>query len=271
MATPPNSPLSIMSNGIRIAYQMRGRGDPLVLIMGLGADGPVWEKHAAAYEQHFTCYLVDNRGAGASDKPPGPYTTAMMADDYAGLIRGLGLKRVRVAGISMGGAIAQQLAVRHPDLVRSMVLACTWARCDAYAAWVFDHFAAIRAQVPAGEFMRLLQLWIWSPGFVSSHHAELVEVQAEAAKGTPMPQHAFLAQCQACTGHDTREQLASIRTPTLITVGDRDIFTPMEHSQQLHAGISSARLEVFPGTGHAHHWEALDAFNASTTRWLLAN
>ena len=262
---------SFPSNGIRLAYQVRGRGDPLVLIMGLGADGSVWEQHVLEYERHFQCYLVDNRGSGSSDKPPGPYTTAMMADDYAGLITGLGLEQVRVAGISMGGAIAQQLALRHPKLVRSMVLACTWARCDAYAAWVFDHFAAIRPQVPPGEFMRLLQLWIWSPAYVESHLADLRDAQVEAATGTPMPAHAFTAQCQACTAHDTTSQLSAIRTPTIITVGDRDIFTPMSHSLQLHAGISTARLEVFPGTGHAHHWEALAAFNAATIRWLTAN
>jgi pimeloyl-ACP methyl ester carboxylesterase len=266
-----DDPAFIESNGIRLAYRERGRGDPLVLIMGLGADGPVWEKHVAAYEHRFRCFLVDNRGSGASDKPAGPYTTAAMADDYAGLIRGLGLGRVRVAGISMGGAIAQELALRHPDLVRAQVLVCTWARCDAYARWIFEHFAAVRAAVPPGEFMRLLQLWIWSPAFVQANLGELVEAQAQAAAAEqPMPQHAFAAQCQACIGHDTVDRLDRIRVPTLITVGDQDIFTPRALSEFLHARIAGSRLEVFPGAGHAHHWEALDAFNASTTRWLLA-
>ena len=258
------------SNGIRLAYRERGAGEPLVLIMGLGADGPVWEDHVRAYERHFRCFLVDNRGSGASDKPAGPYSTAQMADDYAGLIRGLGLGAVRVVGISMGGAIAQQLALRHPQLVRRQVLACTWARCDAYATWIFEHFAAVRAAVPPSEFMRLLQLWIWSPAWVAAHRDELLAVQDAALSAPPMPQHAFVAQCRACTGHDTRDQLARIATPTLLTVGDQDIFTPAAFSRDLAARIPGARLEVLPGTGHAHHWEALDAFNELTTRWLLA-
>src|ERR1039458_5215145 len=91
----------LQSNGISLRYEERGSGDPLVLMMGLGAPGSVWEQHAQEYEKHFRCFLVDNRGAGDTDKPEGPYTTAQMADDYAGLIRGLNLGPVRVAGLSM--------------------------------------------------------------------------------------------------------------------------------------------------------------------------
>ena len=151
------------------------------------------------------------------------------------------------------------------------MLACTWAQCDDYARWIFDHFANVRAAVSPGEFIRLLQLWIWSPAYVDSHRDDLLKVQEDFASADLMPQHAFTAQCRACTSHDTRDQLGKIKVPTLITVGDKDIFTPPAFSEFLHAKIPGSKLEVFRGTGHAHHWEALEAFNKITTKWLLAN
>lgn len=266
----------IESNGIRLAYEERGSGEPLVLIMGLGADGQVWEKHAQAYAKRFTCFLVDNRGTGQSDKPVGPYSTAQMADDYAGLIQGLGLGKVRVAGISMGGAIAQQLALRHSDLVRSLVLVCTWAKCDEFARGIFRHFAAARASMAPSDFIELLQLWIWAPSHWQTNASDLGQDRAAAAVAAVtgldsewMPKHAFEAQCEACIEHDTTGQVHKITVPTLLTVGTNDIFTPMRFSEYLRDRIAGSELKVFPGGGHVHHWEALEEFNTLTTQWLL--
>ncbi len=191
-----------------------------------------------------------------------------MADDYAALIRRLGLGPVRVVGISMGGAIAQELAFRHPALVRSLVLACTWARCDEYTKRVFQHFARVRAAAPAIDFVQLLQLWIWSPAYTNAHAGDVRRAQEEALTKVAMPQAAFEAQCQACIGHDTSAALFRIEVPVLLTAGDRDIFTPLAFSEELHRGLPRAELKVFPGTGHVHHWEALEEWNACTTEWL---
>lgn len=262
----------VQSNGIRLAYEERGTGDPLVLIMGLGADGQVWDLHAQAYAKRFRCFLVDNRGTGQSDKPRGPYTTAQMADDYAGLIKALGLGKVRVAGISMGGAIAQQLALRHPDVVRSLVLVCTWAKCDEYARAIFQHFAKARAALKPEDFVQLLQLWIWTPAYMQANLAELVQAQRAAASDDAwMPLAAFEAQCVACIEHDTTNEVHKIDVPTLLTVGTHDIFTPMRFSEYLHERIASSELRLFAGGGHVHHWEALEEFNQATTQWLLEN
>jgi pimeloyl-ACP methyl ester carboxylesterase len=268
----------VETNGIRLAYEERGTGEPLVLIMGLGADGQVWDLHAQFYAQKFRCFLVDNRGTGHSDKPPGPYSTAQMADDYAGLIRKLHLGKVRVAGISMGGAVAQQLAIRHPDLVRSLVLVCTWAQCDEYARMIFDHFANARTAMRPADFVALLQLWIWTPQYMQDHAEELAEARRGAAVAAAsgessawMPADAFEAQCQACMKHDTTTTVGTIKVPTLITVGTDDIFTPMRFSEHLHREIKGSQLKVFPGGGHVHHWEQLESFNRSTCQWLIEN
>jgi len=166
---------SILSDGIQIHYEERGSGPPLILLMGLGAPGSLWADHAAAYEQHFRCYLIDNRGAGESDQPPGPYTTRMMAEDTAQVMLSLGIEQARVAGLSMGSAIAQELALAHPNLVRSLVLISSWARCDPYTQAVFDHFKKMRALAAPADFVQLLQLWIASPPYYAENLAKLVQ------------------------------------------------------------------------------------------------
>ncbi len=254
-------------NRTKIHYEERGAGEPLVLIMGLGADGSLWEDHAKVYEKHFRCILIDNRGAGGSDKPNGPYTTKMMADDTAGLMDALSIRKARIAGISMGGAIAQQVALNHPEKVQSLVLISTWAKCDTYAVTIFEHFKKIRAAVDPAHFMQLLQLWIFTAPHVEQHIDELRQGQKDAG-ANPMPQHAFEAQCDACISHDTLDRLGQIKAPTLITVGDADIFTPMRFSQVIHKRISGSEMTVFPGCGHAHHWEDLERFNSKTLDFL---
>ena len=152
----------VHTNGIDLYYDERGTGEPLLLIMGITALGSVWEKHADDWQHHFRCIMGDNRGVGQSDKPAGPYTTAQMADDYAGLIDQLGLKTVRVVGVSMGSTIAQQLALRHSDKVRSLVLMCPWARCDRTAEAIFRHIATIKARLRPDEFANYIQLLIYA-------------------------------------------------------------------------------------------------------------
>ena len=251
---------------VSLAYRESGQGEPLLLIMGLGADASAWDPHVAEWSKAFRCLAVDNRGAGRSAAPPGPYSTGEMADDYARLARGLNLEGVRVVGISMGGAIAQELALRHPDLVSKLVLVATWARLTPYAREVFAHLARIRAAVPPEVFTRTLQLWIWSPAWFDAHLDELLAEQ-DAADGA-MSQAAFDAQAAACITHHAAERLADIRVPTLVTAGDLDVFVPPVLSQELADGIPQAELEVFPGWAHTHHWEDLDRFNALVREWL---
>lgn len=259
-----------MNKGDALHFTTRGRGDPLILIMGLGADGSVWEKHAQAYEQHFTCYLIDNRGVGASPKPAGPYTTAQMADDIAALMAAKGIVNARVAGLSMGGAIAQELALRHPARVRSLVLISSWARCTPYMKSVFAHFKAMRATTRLEDFMQLLQLWIWTPAYFAAHEQELRDACAEAGLNpSPQSHPGFEGQCDACASHDALDRLGRIAVPTLVTVGDQDIFTPLACAEELQQGIPNARLRVFRGSGHVHHWECLERFNTETTQFLL--
>jgi pimeloyl-ACP methyl ester carboxylesterase len=260
----------IKTNGTTVNYEERGSGEPLMLLMGLGAPGAKWADHAAAYAQHFRCFLIDNRGAGQSDQPAGPYTTRMLADDVAGLMQAVGIARARVAGLSMGSGIAQELALAYPHMVRSLVLVSSWARCDRYTRAVLEHFRTMRAVAAPADFVQLLQLWIACPAYYETRFDQMRQDQAGAAEGY-MPLPAFQAQCDACMTHEALERLGQIAAPALLTVGDADIFTPLRLTAAMAERMPGAQVEVFPGGGHIHHWEDLARFNEVTTRFLLAH
>jgi len=259
---------TVVLNGIRIHYEEQGSGDPLILIMGLGAPGSRWKDHAAAYKKHFRCILVDNRGAGESDRPHGPYTTKTMADDIAGLMLALGFENASIAGISMGSAIAQELALSYPKKVRSLVLVSSWSRSDRYTQTVFEHFKKMRELASPADFTQLLQLWIASAPYYEENFDELVQDQSKAQEDY-MPVDAFQAQSDACIMHDTFDRLDLITAPTLLTVGDADIFTPLRLTVEMHERMSGSEMVVFKGLGHIHHWEDLERFNDLTTQFLL--
>ena len=256
----------VTSDDCPISYRAVGEGRPLLLVMGLGADVTAWADHVPAYVPRSRCILVDNRGVGRSGQPAGPDSTAQMADDCARVVQAAADEPVAVVGISMGGAIAQELALRHPELVRSLVLVSTWARCDGYLAEVFDHLRTAHGVLGPVKFAQLLQLRIWSSAYVSDHLDELRDARQVAAEA-PVPHHAFAAQSAACMSHDTLGRLGAIAVPTLVTVGREDCFTVPACSEEIHAAVPGSLLEVFPG-GHTHHWEQLGAFNALTSEWV---
>jgi len=263
----------VSTNGIQLYYDECGSGEPLLLLMGITAPGSVWEKHAEVWSRQFRCILPDNRGVGLSDKPAGPYTSAMMAEDCVGLLDSLGLPQVRVVGCSMGSIIAQQLALRHPARVRSLVLMCPWARCDAYARGIFEHMTVIKARLRPEEFMTYIQLLIFSkPTWDDATGlAGLLDARQQAAVAAlPQPLHALEAQAATCVGHDTAADLGKILCPTLVIGGTADIFTPRWMAEEVARGIPGAELHLYEGAGHAFHWERLEDFNPRVRDWLAA-
>ena len=262
----------VKTNGIRLYYEESGQGEPLLLLMGITAPGSVWEKHVAHWRNRFRCIMPDNRGVGRTSQPRGPYTSALMADDHAGLLTALGIAKARVIGCSMGSIIAQQLALRHPDKVRSLVLMCPWARCDRHTEALFHHLMAIRKTLPAEEFTRFIQWLIFSRRTWEDPAAQQ-ELQAahRGARRHPPAQTpaALAAQAAACVSHNTLGQLPQIGCPTLVIGGRRDIFTPPWMAQEVVALIPGAACHLYPEAGHAFHWERLADFNARVRRWLL--
>lgn len=261
-----------LPTGIEMAYTERGSGDPLICIMGVTAPGAAWEAHAAEWEKHFRCILGDNRGVGESDKPAGPYTTEMMADDYAALMDHLGITQARVVGVSLGSTIAQQLALRHPQKVRSMILMCTWARQDRYGLTVWEHLMKCKAAFRPEDFMHYVQMLIFTKPYYDKDEnwQALLEMRAQAATNpSPQPVHAMEAQSAAAVNHNTLEQLGQIQCPVLVIGGKDDVFTPRWMSEEVAAALPQSELHLYDNAGHAFHWEVIEDFNPRSTRWLL--
>ena len=262
----------VKTNGINMYYDERGSGEPLICIMGVTAPGGVWDAHAEVWKQHFRCILGDNRGVGETDKPAGPYTSAMMADDYAGLMDQLGIKKARVVGCSLGSVIAQQLALRHPEKVQSAILMCSWARQDRFGLYTWQHMQKCKATMRPEDFMHYVQMLIFSKGWFDNDGCweNLKASLADAATNqAPQPVHAMEAQSAAATSHNTLNELKNIKCPVLVIGGKADAFTPPWMSEEVHAHIPGSDLHLYDGAGHAFHWERLDDFNPRTTEWLL--
>jgi len=264
----------IKSNGIDLYYEEQGTGDPLLLIMGITAPGAAWEKHVAEWAKSFRCILVDNRGVGQSSKPPGPYSSAQMADDCAGLLEHLGLENVRVVGCSMGSIIAQQLALRHPGKVRSLVLMCPWARCDNMAKAIFEHMVTCKSRLRPEEFSLYIQMLIYSKKSWDddAFYSSLAEERKSGADNpAPQPIVGLEGQAAACIAHDTLDQLGQITVPTLVIDGEDDAFTPSWMTREVASAIPNAELFLYKNSGHAFHWENLEDFNPRVNRWLLSH
>ncbi len=260
----------VRANGINLYYEERGSGEPLLLIMGITAPGSVWEKHVALWELHFRCILLDNRGVGFSDKPEGPYTTAEMADDCAGLMDALNIPKARVAGVSMGGTIAMQLALRHPEKVGAMVLMCPWARCDRKTEAVFRHMMHAKRLRPE-EFSNFVQQLIWHPSSWDNDtvYDELMRAQREAAIDPfPQPLHGLEGQGHACISHNVLAELPKIKHPCLVIGGKEDMFIPAWMVTEVAEAIPNSELHLYDSAGHVFHWEQIEDFNPRALNWL---
>jgi 3-oxoadipate enol-lactonase len=258
-------------NAIRMHYEVAGQGDPVLMINGLSAPAANWGFQVPALSAHFRVITFDNRGVGETDLSPEPmYTMAQMADDAAGLLRFLKIPRAHVIGASMGGTIAMELALRHPGLVRSLVLACTWADGDARFLHTIEAWMALAYRVPVEERLRyVVYPVVFGPAFFA--HKENVETAFQRALAYPHQTKPEAIERQgrgllAWNGTQVK-RLGSIRVPTQILVGKDDILTPPAFSKALARMIRRARLAVLPG-GHAFFVEEADAFNRTVIRFL---
>jgi pimeloyl-ACP methyl ester carboxylesterase len=247
---------------IEMFYVEAGAGEPLLLIMGLSGDHLAWGFQMAALAAHYRVIAFDNRGAGQTDAPDIPYTTAMMADDTRGLLDALGIERARVVGVSMGGMIAQKLALRHPDRVRALHLGCTLARPDHYLTALSATWREVRSAMGYERAFRLMGFWLFAAR-TYNERPEFVEMIVQNALANPYPQNliGFLRQLEAVVTHDTLDRVADIRCPTLVSVGEDDILLPPRFSRELAARMPGARLDLVPGAGHVYFWERPDVFN----------
>jgi pimeloyl-ACP methyl ester carboxylesterase len=258
-------------NGIGLFYQDLGApgGEPVVLIMGWGGDHTAWAFQLQALAESYRVIAPDNRGAGQSDQPDAPYSIAGMADDVATLLAQLGVERAHVCGASMGGMIAQELALAHPERVASLVLVGTYGRADAKRRLVLDLWKSmVELHVPAE--LRIKKRLIWTLGDATMEQEDLIEAMWRfyLRDDAPMDDKVFVRQAEACMAHDALERLGEIAVPTLVVCGEGDILTPPHMARQLADRIKGARLVLLPNAGHLVAAELAPRFNRLVSRFL---
>jgi 3-oxoadipate enol-lactonase len=258
----------VRSGDADIAYELAGDGPPLLMIMGFLADSRMWMLQTPVFAEHFTCITFDNRGVGMSSRPPGPYTMEQMAADAVAVLDDAGVDQAHVLGISMGGAIAQHVALKVPERIRSLVLAATWCHPNMW----LERLGQIGQKVAAlghEEFGRSVMLWLFTPRLVI-HQPEVVDAIEQMALAFEPPAEAFVNQMAAVHAHDTREQLHQITAPTLVLGAKRDFMVPPELAQVVHASIPGSRFELLDG-GHGFSAENAAEFNRLILEFLKAN
>jgi pimeloyl-ACP methyl ester carboxylesterase len=258
-------------NKIRMHFEVAGQGAPVLLINGLSAPSQNFALQVKALAPHFQVVTFDNRGVGESDLPPEPvYTTGQMADDAAAILRHLRIRRAHVLGTSMGGTIAMELALRHPRLVRSLVLACTWVEGDARFLHTVESWMSLAYRVPVEErYRHVLFPWLYSPEFFTKK--ESVETAFQRALAYPHQTKAEAIERQArgiFAWNGTRaKRLGAIRVPALVLVGKDDILTPPAFSKEVARRLPRARLVVLRG-GHGFFLEHAEVVNRAVIRFL---
>jgi pimeloyl-ACP methyl ester carboxylesterase len=252
---------------VKLYVEEHGEGHPLLLITGLGYAIWSWQRQLPAWSRRFRCIAVENRGTGRSPKPAGPYSIEELADDAAEALEG---RRAHVAGFSMGGYIAQTLALRHPQLVERLVLVCTATGGPRHVETPPSTIALWEAnatKTPA-EFARASMPLSFAPGWTDEHPDELEQLLADRLEH-PTPPECWRAQYDACWRFvEQVTPVEEIAAPALVVHGDADRIVPCENGVALARRIPGARLETFAGGGHLLFLESPERFNRLVEEFL---
>ena len=243
--------------GRQLHYVRAGEGEPLLLIQGMSGNHLHWgDDFLGLLHDDFETIAYDHRGVGHSAATDEPFTIADLADDAVALLDALDIESAHVMGISMGGMTAQEVALRHPERVRTLTLGCTYAGGEDSALGDPEIIQRLGSLFMAGRVEEAMRFGFEvnvSPEFAQDpEHFELVK---RIAAELPSSLEILMLQLQAIAGHDTSDRLGEIRAPTLVVHGSVDQMLPVSNARAIAARIPGARLEILEGVGHAFWWE----------------
>jgi 3-oxoadipate enol-lactonase len=244
---------TVKANDINIYYEIHGEGEPLLMIQGYSFYSGHWMTLVPELSKEYRAIIFDNRGTGRTDKPEPPYTMKMMAADAKGLLDAIGIDKANVFGVSMGGMIAQELALTYPDTVVNLVIGCSNCGGKESVAPTPEALAFLfnpeMAKLPLEERARLTAPWLWTKDFIDIN-PQMVEMLVSVTAKYPTPDNGFSGHAAAIMSHDTCERLPQIKVPTLVIAGDSDRLIPNENSKIIASKIPGAELVIVKNAGH---------------------
>lgn len=243
---------------VRIAWERRGHGFPLVLVQGLGYARWGWEPVADRLAERYEVILFDNRGIGDSDAPPGAYSVPELAEDTLRVLDEAGVGRAHIVGTSLGGMVAQEVALAAPERVEKLVLVCTTPG-GPNAAPMPEQTVRLMANAPALEPEVALRRFVEN-ALAPDPPKDVVERIFAHRLETSQPLSAWLSQAAAGIAFDAWDRLPGLKAPTLVVHGTADVVVDPANAELLAQRIPAARLELFPGCGHLLFWEQPERF-----------
>lgn len=261
------------TRGFETYYESVGSGPPLLLIPGNGMDHTAFNEQLPEFSRHFTCLTYDLRSIGASTELEPGYSTRDLADDAIALLEALGALPAHVAGYSLGGAVAQEMAIEHPHAVSSLSLYSTYDRAEPYLRLRYDLLLRILNETNADIWAMFTAFSAFGQRYINDHEAEVrEEIARRAARWSgqsPPSRRGLEGHYRAILSHDASDRLSRISCPTFIAVGSEDPVTPPMYSQRLHAGIDGSELAVFEGKPHRLLSFGAERFTAAALEFLL--
>ncbi|MFB0561238.1 MAG: alpha/beta fold hydrolase [Candidatus Lokiarchaeia archaeon] len=260
---------TVKVNDLEMYYEIHGEENeiPLVLIMGLSGDVTGWTFQIPEFSKNYKVIAFDNRDAGRTSKTDIRYTIDTMAEDTYHLLNKLKVGKAHILGASMGGTIAQTLALKHPEIVRSLILACTLGRAPKGINFLNVGKELIQV-LPQELFIKQNLLWTFTRESLENEVFITMGLKMMQENPYIQPPEAFIRQSEASEKFDVMDRLKDIKAPTLVLVGDRDVLTPIWYAEEIASRIRNAELKVIPGCGHGMPFEKAGEFNKAVLDFL---
>jgi 3-oxoadipate enol-lactonase len=256
---------------IELNYVDVGEGEAVLFINGLSTDLQIWSMQLAEFSKDHRVILFDHRGTGLSDRPDGSYSMELLAEDVCNLLDALGVEQAHVVGHSMGGLVAQHVAIRHPARLKSLVLAATYARSPKKAHISFHLWADILEKLGVEAFVDLVIAQNYTHQYIERNWRQTMLMRRlliDHLQKVPIDTAILRKQIQAVLDHDTEDRLARLRMPTLVVVGAQDTVVPPHLAKALAEKIPGAQFEIVPECAHNLMLERPEIFNTRVRSFI---